>query len=198
MFGGLRADRKAQLALMDAMVFFAFAVIASSMLIMSVSTHNSQSNELLWDVDVSSILETFLCSSISEEVVLDGSQTLTVPADTLVLDVLVLLVSIESEGGASSGCVRIERVLERMLEALEPQSCDLFLVIRSADVQGLQTIIPHAPPESRFQHAASATIPAYDGSLIVASLILQPSSLPEARDVAVRDAYLRFGVLFAL
>lgn len=183
---------------MDAMIFFAFAAIASSVLIQSASAPHSPSGETYGEVDLKGILESFLQASVGREIVLSIDQETSIPADAQMAEVLALVVSSEAQGWPNQSASFIEDVLARTLKSLEPPSSDLFLMIYSMDLGNLELSIPRAMPSASNQFAASAIIPGSDEEALLVSMILQPAFLPEILDVRVGDLDLRPCVAFSL
>lgn len=175
---------------MDAMVFFAFATIASSMLVLSASENASDAADLHGNVDMNALLESFLASSTFEELVVHGDITYVIPADTSISDMIILLTSLQEETYPYESSSEMRDLLQGALESLEPPSSELFLVIQSEELGHQCLAIPRVPPSVAMQYAASAAIPAFDGSLMIVSLVLQPSALPELLDVCIGYADL--------
>ncbi len=177
MSGRRRFGRGGQLALMDAMVFFAVAMLASSVLL---SYSRSQPLDPLGDADgagdPAEVLRVFLRASVGAEIELwDG---LTIAGCEPVADCLMAEACWISQGAAPSSFEELDIVLLAMLEKIVAPGLSPHLQVIDT-VDGGQTVlrIERSPAASDVRVSATQEFPGVGGSGYLAVLVLDPSLL---------------------
>ncbi|MCU0858975.1 MAG: hypothetical protein MUE55_00055 [Thermoplasmata archaeon] len=175
MYGDRAPDDRAQLALMDAMVFFAIALVTSSIVL---SYTDDRPSDLMGAVDGAvdpgDVLRVFLRASVGTDIELwDG---LTVSARESVADCLYAEVAYLTGGANPGSFAGMNEVLLDVLENISPvgTTCHLSVVDAAGSGEPLLTI-ERAPAIGGVLLSASQEFPAVMGSECLAVLVLAPA-----------------------
>jgi len=174
-----------QLALLDAMVFFAAAILLSSIALSfsfdSAGTFAGGNSR----VDAGEVLTAFLHASIAEsfEIVLDEPVTVT-GGETFAL-CLSLEASIILGGGSAEPFRQMNEIVGRALSDLCPAGFSPSLVVaeKSTGLGDPLFVIPGAANRSEQVYAASAWIPSANGEELLVVLMLAPTLLAEVASI---------------
>lgn len=183
MCGRSDGDGCAQLAVMDAIIFFIGAVLVSNILMSCVTSipNHSQGNSIGSDTDPSAILRTFLATSLCESVVVDLGQTFylddrTTAAESLAIELLAL-----EAGHDMKRFDRLNSLIYDMLRAVCNPTFEPYLLVLDMDddLSGPVLSIPCVPEATNNAYASSTEIPGSGAMVYLAELVLCPTLLPE-------------------
>jgi len=181
--GNSDSESSAQLAVMDAIVFFIGAVLVSNILLSYVVTlpNHSPESSIVGDTDPAEILRTFLATSLCESVVVDLGQKFylddrTTAAESLAIELLALEV-----GHDLNQFVHLNRLIYDMIRAVCNQAYEPHLLVFDVDddLSGPVLSIPSAHEATKSAYASSTEIPGSGATVYLAELILYPTLLPE-------------------
>lgn len=183
MCGRIDGESCAQLAVMDAIVFFIGAVLVSNILMSLVINlpNNSQGNSIGGDTDPAEILRSFLATSLCEPVVVDIGHTFymddrTTAAESLAIELLAL-----EAGHDVNQFARLNSLIYDMLRAVCNPAFKPYLLVLDMDddLSGPVLLIPCMPEATKNAYASSTEIPGSGTMVYLAELILCPTLLPE-------------------
>ncbi len=175
MCGERGSDDRAQLALMDAMVFFAIAMVTSSIVLSYANDLPSDSmRDVDGAVDPDEVLLVFLRASVGVDMELwDG---LTVSARDSVADCLYAEVASLTEGVDARFFIGMNEVLMDALENISPAGTTSHLTVMDvAGTGGTLLTIERAPAVGEVLLSASQGLPAAMGSDCLVVLVLVPA-----------------------
>ena len=182
-----RADAQGQLALVDAMVFFAAMLLVSGMLaaLCMPESESPQKATAGSRGDPATVLRVFLGSSLGAPVFLDKPMAFMLDSRQEVAECLAVEVQ-AVESGIAVSCFRS---LNDMLLSILVTLCGLSLepsleVVRMTDFQP-ETLIEfgHELPKSQNIYASSTELPGSGDHVHLVKLELAPALLPEHVDV---------------
>ena len=183
MCGRSDGESCAQLAVMDAIIFFIGAVLVSNILMSYVTPlpNHSQGNSIGGDTDPAEILRTFLATSLCESVVVDLGQPFymddrTTAAESLAMELLAL-----EAGHDMQQFDRMNSLIYDMLRAVCNPAFEPYLLVLDMgdDLSGPVLSIPCVPEATKNAYASSTEIPGSGAMIYLAELILCPTLLPE-------------------
>ena len=176
-----RIDRKdlGQLAVMDAVVFFAGAILVSSVLLSysgePATTHQESADSL----EVAHLLDSVLSSSIGSNLTIVYDQSIQVSRQALVRDCLAVEGDCLFRGGETDGFADLNTIVLEMLGAGAPpvRAPHLLFVYKSYSEPLLA--LPHLPDHVDERFASHVTLTLEGGSEILVVLVLCPSAPSE-------------------
>ncbi len=178
MCGSLRSDERAQLALMDAMVFFAVSmVICGTLMSYVVSNAGDHYEAVGTGADTDESLAVFLESSLGEGFVLDGLG-LELTGREQLGETLLLISAMVLQGHPSEVfepvLLHIEEVLVRVCDP-----CAALLRVSLAEGVEWVTVmeIGQEPAENADTDSASQNLGMCEGAPVMVTLILCPALL---------------------
>lgn len=183
MCGRFDVESHAQLAVMDAIIFFIGAVLVSNILMSYVTTlpNHPNGNSFGGDTDPAEILRMFLATSLCESVVVDLGQTFhmddrTTAAESLAIELVAL------EGGHDIRQFdRLNSLIHDMLRAVCNPAYEPYLLVFEMDDDATVPVlsIPCVPEATDNAYASSTEIPGSGTMVYLAELVLCPTLLPE-------------------
>jgi hypothetical protein len=185
--GRFNGECFAQLAVMDAIIFFIGAVLVSNILISYVpSIHSSSQGDLIGgDTDPAEVLRTFLATCLCESVVVDLGQPFYMDDRTTAAESLAIELAALETGHDGCRFDLLNALLHEMLRAacnpaLEPY---LLVIDPDHDSSGPVLLIPHVPDTTDNAYASSTEIPGPGTTTYVVELVLCPPLLPELIEI---------------
>lgn len=188
MSGSLRAEEDGQLAVMDAVVFFAIAALVSSMTFSFAASTTGSDHAVLQDSlaeSASEILGVFMRCSVGIALSVGLDPPVTVPGSEQVSDLLSCELEALLLGWPEAAFGHVNGALLDLLESMCPGGISPSLAAfgpgGSSDAPLL--VISHDQEPPTVAYAASTYLPVADGELFTIILTLEPSLLPEDVDV---------------
>lgn len=185
MSGDRSREHGGQLALLDALVFFAAAILLSSIVLSFSLGSSSTSAGMDSRVDASDVLTAFLHASVAEsfEIVLDEPLKVT-GSETFAL-CLSLEASTILAGGSAEPFEAMNEIVWEALLRLCPLGFSPCLVVtdKSGRLQDPLFVIPETSNGSEEVYAGSAWIPSASGEELLVVLKLAPAPLSEIASV---------------
>lgn len=189
MYGELRRDRRAQLAVMDAILFFLVAGVVSSVMLANAFGSRVPGDPGLADRlsgRAAEMLRAFLDASIGRQVVLfaDGSE-LVVPASSEIADCITAELAALEKGVDQVAFRDLNEALCAALSAIAGPSVRALVCVHDTGSHDSAPVLalPETPPDSRNIYASSCVLGEEAGAAYLIVLLLDPSPLPESLDV---------------
>ena len=173
-------DERAQLALLDAMVFFAISMVICGVMVSYAVPGGSIDDGSFGSARADNLLAVYLGASLGDGVAL-GVAGFEFTGDERLGEVLFLLSALVLDGVPLEGFEPLLSHCSSVLSALsEPWSP--FLRVISDDGEGGVTIISMGcePGDGHDSESASQNLGEYDGSSLTATLFLSPALLVES------------------
>jgi hypothetical protein len=192
--GGIDSLDEGQLAVFDAVVFFAGAILISSV-ILALPGHQTISNESCWNsVRAAELLDGLLSSSIGTNITIGLELPVIVPSRTSIRDCLAVEGAYLFTGGESDGFGPLNSIIMGLLEDCAPPFLDAHLMLVYRSFSEPLLALPHAPDDMSKRTATSTTMTLEDGSELLVVLVLCPSSPSELVQLRGADLHLLPGV----
>ncbi len=171
---GRRWNGSAQLAVLDAVIFFAAAVLISSMMMFDFSADNPQA---ITDLkDPSELLPVFLSASLGEHLILGGDHPAVLKETDTVGDCVLAEAMSISDGDDPGGFRELNEIVARkMSSAAGPSECPHLLVWLPGGFQQPLISIPDELEEASEVRASSMELSAGDHEFVI-GLALLPAS----------------------
>lgn len=180
MSGRPSSDDRAQLALLDAMVFFAISVVICSVMVSYAVPGASVDDGSMGSAGADNLLAVFLGASLGDGVAI-GVPGFELTGSERFGEVLFLLSALALDGVPLEGFEPLLSHCSSVLSALsEPWSP--FLRVVSDDGEGDVTLISigYEPGNGRDSEAASQNLGEHGGSSLTATLVLSPALLVQS------------------
>ncbi|MCU0853070.1 MAG: hypothetical protein MUC90_07470 [Thermoplasmata archaeon] len=185
MSGRLARRNEGQLALMDAMVFFAAAILLSSIVMsFSINSPGTVAGRSV-QIDANEILVAFLQASVSQTFEVALEEPLTVTGKETFAFCLSVEAGVLIEGGTIEPFLSMNEVIHDTLVRLSPHGFDPCVIVTN-ESRGLDQPlfgIPRVMGRSSEVYAGSAWIPSSTGDEILVVLTLVPASPAEVPGV---------------
>jgi hypothetical protein len=183
MCGRFDGDSFAQLALMDAIVFFIGAVLVSTILMSYVTPLPDESRKIGigGDTDPAEILRILLPTSMCESVVLDAGQIYYMDDRTTAAESLAIELQAMEAGYSMEQFDYLNGLIYDLLRSVcNPAFSSYLLVFGMDDVlDGPVLSIPCMPEATKNAYASSTEIPGSGEVVYLVELVLSPTLLPE-------------------
>ena len=175
-----------QLALMDALVFLAVALLVSSLMLRQVEGPAEPSVTDLEDTmphSTTEVLAVVMESSLGDRVAVDLWDRFVIPADTSFAECLLLEATAVMAGADASSFEEVEARIQGVVDSLlGPSLRGHLLVVVSEQVETAVVVIEHRPVES-MQVSAASQVLSDDGTRVVVRLLVEPALRLEPLDV---------------
>jgi hypothetical protein len=181
-------DCHAQLAVMDAMIFFAVAGLVSSALLASslggpAAPGLEQADSLR--ARAADMLRAFLDASLGREaVVLSGGSEVVVPASTKVSDCIVAELAALENAADKGAFADMNDALSAVLHALSGPHVTAYACVYDMDAPTAVLALPSPPPDSPNVYGSSCVLGEELGAVHSIVLLLDPSPPLEGLHVA--------------
>jgi len=198
MSGGSRHDRSAQLALMDAMVFFLVAVMVSTVLLhySALGQESKVADHGQGNADPSAVLEALIHSSIGLDLTVYVDTPRHISPYVEVGQCLLLEAEGLLDGASADSFDPVNDAVRGILEGICSPVLEPYLSVWSItdSVPEVLVLIPEGESVSEQKYGASVELRNTGERMLLVQLLLCPSTLPELVDVLGGDFDLRSGV----
>lgn len=179
MFGRRGTDCQAQLAVMDAMIFFAVAGLVSSALLANSlggpAAHGLDQADSL-SARAADMLRAFLDASLGREVLmLSEGRELVVPASTKVSDCIVAELAALENVPDQGMFADMNDALSAVLRALSDPHVTAYACVYDMDASTAILALPNPPPDSPNVYGSSCILGEGLGAVHSIVLLLEPS-----------------------
>ena len=184
----MRAERSGQLALMDALVFLAIALLICSVQLASLAhdvERESALSERMCRTDPSCLLRVLLPASIGIEVTVPIDGGLIVSASSAVSESLAAEAAAVIEGFDAARFDELNLIMLAIAENLAHPLFEVHLLLTLRTYGDSESVvrIEREPPRPSDIAAASSILADCKSWTAVVTLLLQPALLPEGRSV---------------
>lgn len=188
MCGRRRSDCRGQLAVMDAMIFFAVAGLVSSALLansLGGPAAPGLEQEYSLRARAADMLRAFLDASLGREVVvLSGGYELVVPASTKVSDCIVAELAALENAAEHGAFADMNDALSAVLHALSDSHVTAYACVYDMDASTAILALPSPPPDSPNMYGSSCILGEGVGAAHSIVLLLDPSPPLEGLHIA--------------
>ncbi|UCE44780.1 MAG: hypothetical protein JSU93_05110 [Methanobacteriota archaeon] len=183
-----QSDARAQIALMDALIFFAIAMLICSIQLGAFARGlmaDEDTSQFCGRCDPDDILTAFLRSSIGVEASLWAGYDLYVPARTVVSECIAVEVTAIGNGVDSESFDALNMVLLGLLNNLShPLMTPHLIISRHLDDGPIVLLrIEQSPPGRSDLVASTCKLPDCGHDAATVSLLLEPAPLPEGHSI---------------
>ena len=183
MSGRIESDDLGQLAIMDAVVFFAGAILISSSILSFSNIQPAIEEQSDASLEASYLLDCVLSASIGSNLSVDAGHPMHLSRQTLVRDCIAFEGDCLFRGVEASGFSDLNLIVMRMLKECAPPSVDPCLLIVYKSYSEPLLALPHIPDDVRERIASSVTLTLEGGSEIMVVLVLCPPAPSELDEI---------------
>jgi len=177
--GENEAEDSGQLAVMDAVVFFAGAILISAGLLSLPGQIRGNSDTNDATIDVARLLDTVLASSIGTNLTMDTGRPVTVSRQALVRDCLAFEGEFLIRGGEPEVFAELNLAVTAIFDGCAPAGMDAYLLLVYRSCSEPLLALPHLPDEEATRAASSVELTLDDGLELLIVLVLSPSAPSE-------------------
>lgn len=183
MCGRMNDSDGGQLALMDAVVFFAASMLISTALLAYASDFAGPGSIHAcndWR-DPDEVLHAFLHASVGTELIVNLNSSVQIKGNEEIAECIAIETQALRSGAGIAPFEELNDVCLRILRSCSAPLYEPFLIVLCSDANGTEPIlaIPWLPENHPEAHASSAEFPGLVGETILVTLILCPASSPE-------------------
>lgn len=181
--GDLRGNSKGQLAFMDAMVFFAIAMLLSGALLAQVRSASDEYSVVVGgaEVDAANMLEVLMAVSIGQTLAITLEKTIVIASHEQVSECLRAELHALASGAEPEAFDALNEAVAEALRALAGPCMRASLVASFGEGSSDEPLleIPGRCHPAGLAYASSVDLPCGDGVVFKILLVLEPASSPK-------------------